>query len=91
MKDHLDRRALNRAKINANMPTYTLDTDAASVTLAKLQNPIKHSFDSINIDLKDVYKALGTYSKVLDKVSYPMSNTRIVSPYCRNSKTNRYP
>ena len=44
------------------------DQNGASVTLAKLQNPVKQSFEAINSDLKDVYKALGNYSKALDKV-----------------------
>lgn len=42
--------------------------NSASVTLAKLQNPVKQSFEVINNDLKDVYKGLGNYSKALDKV-----------------------
>lgn len=41
--------------------------NSASVTLAKLQNPVKQSFEAINSDLKDVYKGLGNYSKALDK------------------------
>ena len=44
------------------------DQSSASVTLAKLQNPVKQSFEAINSDLKDVYKGLGNYSKALDKV-----------------------
>ena len=44
------------------------DQNSASVTLAKLQNPVKQSFEAINSDLKDVYKGLGNYSKALDKV-----------------------
>ena len=38
------------------------------MTLAKLQNPVKQSFEAINSDLKDIYKAMGNYSKALDKV-----------------------
>ena len=41
------------------------------MTLAKLQNPVKQSFEAINSDLKDVYKGLGNYSKALDKVHCP--------------------
>lgn len=41
---------------------------SASVTLAKLQNPVKQSFDNVNNDLKEIYKGLGNYSKALDKV-----------------------
>ncbi|KAL6713772.1 hypothetical protein ACLMJK_008264 [Lecanora helva] len=40
---------------------------AAPVILAKLQNPVKQSFEAINSDLKEVYKALGNYGKALDK------------------------
>ncbi|MCJ1479539.1 hypothetical protein MMC13_008225 [Lambiella insularis] len=40
---------------------------SASVTLAKLQNPVRQSLDCINSDLKEVYKGLGNYSKALDK------------------------
>ena len=43
------------------------------MTLAKLQNPVKQSFEAINSDLKDVYKALGNYSKALDKVYSTLS------------------
>ena len=44
------------------------DPSTTSVTLAKLQNPVKQSFDSINNDLKEVYKGLGNYGKALEKV-----------------------
>ena len=50
------------------------DQNSASVTLAKLQNPVKQSFEAVNSDLKDVYKGLGNYSKALDKV-YSISQT----------------
>jgi len=50
-----------------------LDPKIASVALAKLQNPVKQSFDSVNTDLKEVYKALGNYSKALDKARVPRS------------------
>ncbi|KAL9128229.1 MAG: hypothetical protein Q9217_003045 [Psora testacea] len=39
---------------------------SASVTLAKLQNPVKQSFEAVNNDLKEVYKGHGRYQKVLD-------------------------
>ncbi|KAK4690618.1 E3 ubiquitin-protein transferase RMND5, partial [Lecanoromycetidae sp. Uapishka_2] len=39
----------------------------ASVTLAKLQNPVKQSFEAINTDIKEVYRGLGNYGKALDK------------------------
>lgn len=50
---------------------YRQGQNSASVTLAKLQNPVKQSFETINNDLKDVYKGLGNYSKALDKVLLP--------------------
>ncbi|MCJ1360409.1 MAG: hypothetical protein MMC33_010414 [Icmadophila ericetorum] len=39
----------------------------ASITLAKLQNPIRQSFENVNGDLKEVYRGLGNYSKALEK------------------------
>ena len=48
------------------------DPNSASVTLAKLQNPVKQSFDGVNNDLKEVYKGLNNYSKALDKVVTPL-------------------
>jgi hypothetical protein len=44
--------------------------------MAKLQNPVKQAFDSVNSDLKEVYKGLGNYSKALDKAltSSPLSS-----------------
>lgn len=45
------------------------------MTLAKLQNPVKQSFEAINSDLKDVYKGLGNYSKALDKVYKALSDS----------------
>ena len=52
------------------------------MTLAKLQNPVKQSFEAINSDLKDVYKALGNYSKAIDKVYTTFSN-----PFCEDKLT----
>ncbi|KAF4635026.1 hypothetical protein G7Y89_g3093 [Cudoniella acicularis] len=43
------------------------DPNSASITLAKLQNPLKHGFDKVNEDLKKVYKGHTTYGKALDK------------------------
>jgi len=40
---------------------------SAPITLAKLQNPVKASFDVIKYDLGEVYKGLGIWSKALDK------------------------
>lgn len=46
-----------------------VDHNSASITLAKLQNPVKQSLEAIKSDLQDVYNGLGNYSKVLEKVS----------------------
>lgn len=45
------------------------DHSNASLTLAKLQNPVKQAFDAVNSDLKEIHKVLGDYSKALDKVT----------------------
>lgn len=44
------------------------ETSSASVTLAKLHNPVKASFESINASLKEVYGGQNKYTKVLDKL-----------------------
>ena len=49
---------------------------SASITLAKLQNPVKQSFDGLGNDLKEVYKGLGSYLKVLDKGGFPKTSTQ---------------
>lgn len=41
------------------------------MTLAKLQNSVKSSFDAINDNLKEHHSALNKYSKALDKVLSP--------------------
>ena len=69
------------------------DQNSASVTLAKLQNPVKQSFEAINSDLKDVYKGLGNYSKALDKVGLQhflrsLVKSQAESSVYRNSKTS---
>ena len=51
----------------ADLECYA-DPGGASITLAKLQNPIRQSFEIVNTDLKEVYRGLGNYSKTLDKV-----------------------
>lgn len=47
------------------------DPTQASITMAKLQNPVKSSFDSINDNLKESHSSLNKYSKALDKVRTP--------------------
>lgn len=49
-----------------------LDPSQASITLAKLQNPVKSSFDTINDSLKETHSGLNKYSKSLDKVAGPL-------------------
>ncbi|KAF9889936.1 hypothetical protein FE257_006810 [Aspergillus nanangensis] len=44
------------------------DPSQASITLAKLQNPVKSSFDAINDNLKETHSGLNKYSKSLDKL-----------------------
>lgn len=44
------------------------DPSQASMTLAKLQNPVKSSFDAINDSLKETHSGLNKYSKALDKL-----------------------
>jgi E3 ubiquitin-protein transferase RMND5 len=46
----------------AEEPTST------QITLAKLQNPVKMSFDSINSSLKEIYGGRNKYTRVLDKL-----------------------
>ncbi|PYH78270.1 regulator of gluconeogenesis Rmd5 [Aspergillus uvarum CBS 121591] len=44
------------------------DPSQASIILAKLQHPVKASFDSINDSLKETHSGLNKYSKALDKL-----------------------
>lgn len=48
-----------------------VDPTQAAVTLAKLQNPVKTSFSSINDNLKETHSGLNKYTKSLDKVKLP--------------------
>ncbi|OAX81917.1 hypothetical protein ACJ72_03736 [Emergomyces africanus] len=41
---------------------------SAPITLAKLQNPVKASFDATNESLKDSHSGLNKYTKALDKL-----------------------
>lgn len=40
------------------------------MTMAKLQNPVKSSFDNINESLKESHSSLNKYNKALDKASH---------------------
>jgi hypothetical protein len=54
-----------------SLTDHCIDPGQASITLAKLQNSVKSSFDSINDNLKEHHSALNKYSKALDKVLSP--------------------
>jgi hypothetical protein len=47
-----------------------VDPEMAPMTLAKLQGPLQQSMEAANKDLLPIYKALGKYSKSLDKVLF---------------------
>lgn len=47
---------------------FRTDPTKASITLAKLQNPVKASFDATNDSLKETHSSLNKYTKALDKV-----------------------
>lgn len=44
------------------------EPNTASITLTKLQNPVKHGFERVTEDLKKVYSGQNKYGKALDKV-----------------------
>lgn len=50
--------------------SVALDPHTASLTMAKLQNPIKEGFETVNQDLKDVSRSHRNLGKALDKVQY---------------------
>lgn len=45
-----------------------LEPNSASITLAKLQNPLKHGFEKVNDDLKKVHTGQNKYGKALKDV-----------------------
>ncbi|KAL3472911.1 CTLH/CRA C-terminal to lish motif domain-containing protein [Aspergillus californicus] len=61
VQDAIDLLQSTRDKI-ASDPTQT------PISLAKLQNPIKSTFDTINDNLKETHGGLNKYSKSLDKL-----------------------
>ncbi|EEP81761.1 conserved hypothetical protein [Uncinocarpus reesii 1704] len=79
-KEHqrLFKRAQSSKSINDVQATIDLlkeardsierDPSSASITLAKLQNPVKSSFETTNDSLKETYTALNKYGRALDKV-----------------------
>lgn len=44
------------------------EPDSASITLAKLQNPVQQGFWKVNEDLKKIHKGHNSFGKALDKV-----------------------
>jgi hypothetical protein len=54
--------------------TFTaLDPHTASLTMTKLQNPIKERFEAVNEDLRKVSRLQKDFGKALDKVLHPDS------------------
>ena len=45
-----------------------VESSPASITLAKLQNPVKSSFEAIGSDMTDVHKGLSAYQRALKGV-----------------------
>ncbi|TVY62713.1 LisH domain-containing protein [Lachnellula suecica] len=54
-------------QLEAAREAIVQDPNSASITLAKLQNPLKHGFDKVNEDLNKVHKGHNTYGKALNK------------------------
>ncbi|KAL4911750.1 CTLH/CRA C-terminal to lish motif domain-containing protein [Aspergillus aurantiobrunneus] len=55
-------------QLQAARDNIASDPNKASVSLAKLQNPVKSSFDAINDNLKETHSGLSKFSKALDKL-----------------------
>jgi len=72
--------ALQRAR-----DTIAAEPTSASVTLAKLHNPIKSSFEGINANLKEIYGGHNKYTKVLDRLfkdkPLPSNEVDALSPH----------
>lgn len=56
-----------------------LDPVNTSITLAKLQNPIKSGFDRVNDDLREINKGHKEYARALDIVEHKAFNKRIAT------------
>lgn len=53
----------------ANVETSAAkDPHTASITMTKLQNPVKDRFEALNKDLRDISKHQKNFGKALDKV-----------------------
>lgn len=61
------------------------DPNSTPITLAKLHNPIKSSFEAINSDLKEIYTSHNKYTRLLDKLfknkPLPSSDIDVLSPH----------
>lgn len=64
---------------------------SASITLAKLQNPVKASFDATNDSLKEGYSGLNKYSRALDKLfkDKPLPSTDYDAVSMKPAQINR--
>ncbi|GAB7344222.1 hypothetical protein MBLNU457_2112t1 [Dothideomycetes sp. NU457] len=62
------------------------DAPTAPMTLAKLKNPMKQSFDKLNQDVKELHSAINNYSKALDK-----KFKTLVLPTASNDPFSSYP
>ena len=49
------------------------DASSAQATLKRLEPTVKKSFDKVNDDLKEIYNALGKYSKAVEKVCHSLA------------------
>lgn len=52
--------------MNAILTLTYLDPQSAPMVLSKLQSPVKQSLDKVDKSLKDIHKAMGSYSKSLN-------------------------
>ena len=64
VQDAIDLLTAARAKIAA-------DSQSAPLTLAKLQDPLKRTLETVQKDIKPIYSGLNKYGKALDKVCHP--------------------
>jgi hypothetical protein len=55
---------ISKTPNNVNLRT---DPSSAAMTMAKLQSPVKQSFEKANDNLKDIYSGLTKYSKAVEK------------------------
>jgi len=61
---------LFQIKHSANIVSGYIDPNSGPVTLAKLQNPLKSSWDKVTDDLKKIHKGHRDYGKALDRVGF---------------------